>query len=88
MWKVFVGILFILSCVVSLSLASRDPREWRIQRRAYDHELVTFYVALHQRNIAELEVKTFIPFFVLGFGTFFFIVSPIKILDNMFFVRF
>jgi subtilase family serine protease len=54
MWKVVTAIFTVL-CVACATLASRDPSEWRIQRPAYDHELVTFYVALHQRNIPELE---------------------------------
>jgi subtilase family serine protease len=38
-----------------LVLASRNPAEWKLTRRARPHERVTFHVALKQRNVKQLE---------------------------------
>jgi hypothetical protein len=42
-------------CVIGV-LSSRNPEEWKLTRRALPNERVTFYVALKQRNVKQLEV--------------------------------
>jgi hypothetical protein len=54
--KFFVLLAFIF--IACFALASRNPEEWKMTRRARSDERVTFYVALKQRNVKQLEVST------------------------------
>jgi len=51
-------VLVVLAVVALACLAQASfPRDWAKLRSAFDNEVISFSVALNQRNVAQLEVR-------------------------------